>query len=409
MARVIFVNRFYWPDETATGQLLTDLAESLASRGHEVTAIASRPPGIRGGDGIRNGVRIVHVGSSRLPRGSVVSKAVDFGTFFIGACWALLHFARRGTVVVAMTDPPLLGIGAWVVARLRHARLVQWVQDIYPEIAIELAGQRWLGLIRPARNAAWRGADHCVALGDDMAAHVRQAAVPDERIAVIPNWAPAGLTSPDTPALDELRTRWDLAGKFVVVYSGNLGRVHDLEPVLDVAAVLQKRANIVFIFVGGGAQRQRLEQSAARRGLTNVLFRPPQPRAGLATALAVADVHLVSIRPGCEALVFPSKLYGIAAVGRPVIFIGPTRCEVAQCVVKNNFGYAHTRDDADGMARAIEQLAAQPAECARLREGARRFAERHSAESAADRWSELIGRVADSPRQAGRGKETPKP
>src|SRR4051812_29779531 len=117
MARVIFVNRFYWPDETATGQLLTDLAEALARRGHEVTAIASRPPGIHEADTTRNGVRIVHVGSSRLRSGSVLRKAVVFGIFFGGACCSLFRGARRDTIVAEMPDPPLIGIGAWLVTR----------------------------------------------------------------------------------------------------------------------------------------------------------------------------------------------------------------------------------------------------------------------------------------------------
>src|SRR4051794_17745940 len=121
MARVLFVNRFYWPDEPATGQLLTDLAEGLANRGHEVTVIASRPVK----DPARtehNGVAIVHVGSTRRDGAGAVSKALDWATFLLGAFWKIWRHADRNMVVVAMTDPPLLAVAAWIAVRIRAAR-----------------------------------------------------------------------------------------------------------------------------------------------------------------------------------------------------------------------------------------------------------------------------------------------
>jgi len=171
MARVIFLNRFYWPDEPATAQLLTDLAERLAARGRTVMIITSHP----GDERVprreeRNGVNIERVGSLRSTRNGLAGKAADWGTFLVAATWRLLCVARRGDIVVAMTDPPLLAIGAWFAATLRGAALFQWVQDIYPELAIELAGHRWLAAVRPLRNISWRSARGCVTLGSDMAA-----------------------------------------------------------------------------------------------------------------------------------------------------------------------------------------------------------------------------------------------
>src|SRR5687768_12333770 len=147
--RVIFVNRFYWPDEPATAQLLTDLAEGLAARHHEVIVVA-RHPGVTAVPKTeqRNGVTILRVRSSRLTKLGAIGKAVDFGTFFIAAMFRLLVVARRGDTLVSLTDPPLIGIGVWLIARLRGARLFHWVQDIYPELAIELAGQRWLRIMQ---------------------------------------------------------------------------------------------------------------------------------------------------------------------------------------------------------------------------------------------------------------------
>src|SRR5207237_1247771 len=153
--------------------------------------------------------------------------------------------------------------------------------------------------------------DGCVTLGSDMAAVLADAGVAVKKISLAPNWAPAGLAPASANAAAALRDEWGLREKFVVAYSGNLGRVHDLDPVLDLADALRADARIAFVFVGSGAQRAALEAAATRRGLANVHFRPPQPRARLAESLAVGDVHLVTLRPDCARYVFPSKLYGV--------------------------------------------------------------------------------------------------
>ena len=392
--RLIFVNRFYWPELPATGQLLSDLAEAMAQRGHEVHVITSHSgePGLPARD-LHAGVHIHRVRSRRSATVSVAHKAVDFLAFYIGALWRLWREARRGNVIVALTDPPLLGIGTWLVAAARHARLVHWVQDIYPEIAIELAGQSWLRLVRPLRNHAWRRADRCVTLGTDMAAVLTRAGVHPARIAVVPNWAPAGLAPGDVAGTAALRHAWGLDGKFVVAYSGNLGRVHDLDPVLAVAQALRDEPGIAFVFIGGGPQRHALEASARQLGLANVRFVPAQPRAQLAVALGTGDLHLVTLRPGCEALVFPSKLYGIVAVHRPVLFIGPRDCEIARIVQAGGLGQACHGSEVAGIAAAIRRIAGDPAGRTRYAQQAAQFARAHDAATATARWSALLETV----------------
>jgi glycosyltransferase involved in cell wall biosynthesis len=389
--RLVFLNRFYWPDEPATAQLLTDLAESLAAAGHEVAVITSHP----GRDSVpaeetHHGVRILRVRSPRSTRAGLLGKAATYAAFYVGALWRAFRLVRRADTLVALTDPPLIGVGAWFISALRGARLIHWVQDIYPEVAIELAGQRWLRILTPLRNLAWRRAAHCVTLGSDMAALLTHAGVPSTRISLSPNWPPAGLVPTAPAAAADLRAEWGLTGKFVVAYSGNLGRVHDLEPVLAVAAALRAEPDIVFVFIGAGAQRASLEAEATRRGLTNIQFRPPQPRARLAETLAVGDVHLVTLLPGCERLVFPSKLYGVAAVGRPVVFIGPRDCELARLVVAHHFGLAFTRDATAAIAASLRQLRDSPGRCTSLALSAAQFGEKHSVLASSARWLTLL-------------------
>ena len=393
--RVIFVNRFYWPDEPATAQLLTDLAEALAARGDDVTVIASHPgrPEVPRTE-IRRGVCIIRVRGLRGTSAGLVGKAAEFATFLGGAVWRLLWVARRGDVIVAMTDPPLLAIGAWLVAGVRRTRLVHWIQDIYPELAIELSGQRWLRALIPLRNLVWRRADACVTLGCDMAVVLAAAGVAPGKIYLVANWAPAGLVVQPVSAGDTLRTEWDLDGKFIIAYSGNLGRVHDLEPVLSLATALRDEAGIAFVFIGGGAQRAPLAAEVARRGLANVHFHPSQPRSRLAETLALGDVHLVTLLPGCERYVFPSKLYGIAAVGRPVILIAPPSCGLAQLVSEHGLGLIFDRTTTAAIAAAIRILAASPAQCARFGAASVQFADASGGlETATASWLRLLDDV----------------
>ncbi len=388
--RFVFVNRFYWPDEPATAQLLTDLAEALAARGHSVSVIASHPGGDTPSAEQRRGVAIVRVRVTRLNRCGLLGKLADFTTFYVGCLIGLIVQVRPGDIVVALTDPPLLGAGVWLAARLRRAKVIHWAQDIYPEVAVALTGNRWLGVFAPLRDLAWRRAEACVTLGSDMKRVLSRAGVEPRRLTVIPNWAPAGLDVQPAGTADALRKKWELVGKFVVLYSGNLGRVHDLAPLLDVAERLRAQPHIVFVFVGRGAQLATLQARTDERKLKNIRFQSPQPRDQLATALSLGDLHLLTLLPGCESFVFPSKLYGIAAVGRPILFVGPPDCEIATLIKARRIGRTFSRGETVAMADTITGLSFAPTECAALGNAASKFsADGGGLETAVRKWATL--------------------
>ncbi len=392
---LIFLNRFYWPDEPATAQLLADLAEGLAAAGEQVTVIAShdgRTATPR--DETRQGVRIRRVRATRWGGKTLAGRAIDYLTFSLGALIQLMRVTRRADTVVLMTDPPLLALPATALVRWRGARVIHWVQDVYPELAMALAGTTWLGILRPLRNRAWCRADACVAPGDDMAALLAGCGI--EKIAVIPNWAPAGLAPPRPEPAAMLRESLGLRGKFIAAYSGNLGRVHDLMPLLDAATALRDETDIVFAFIGNGAQRGAFEAAAKKRGLDNVRFFPPQPRALLPETLALGDVHFVTLRPGCEQLVFPSKLHGIAAVGRPVLFVGPRDCALARLVAGRGLGAIFAREEMTLLAETIRSLRDDPARRRAWGEAADKFhRESGGIEHAIAAWRKVLHAVPD--------------
>ena len=395
--RVVFVNRYYWPDELATAQLLTDLAEGLAAHGGQVVVIASHDGTASMPDReARHGVEIVRVRSTRWGHRGMAAKAADYLTFAFAARRALRARVRPGDWLVAMTDPPALAPIAATIARRANARLVHWLQDIHPEISLALSGSRLLAALSGPwmrwRDAAWQSAHACVAISRDMAGLVGEHGISPEHLRVIPDWAPGGETlTPVPPAQNELRHAWGVADKFVVAYSGNLGRVHALESVLAAAALLRNERDLVFLFIGNGPRRPALEAAARAEGLTNVRFLPPQPRSRLAESLSVGDVHLVTLLTGCERCVFPSKLYGILAVAWPVVFVGSPQCELAQSVRQHGVGLVIPPDDPAALAAALCDLRAVAERRNAMAEAAARWAhETGGLPAALAAWTKLL-------------------
>jgi colanic acid biosynthesis glycosyl transferase WcaI len=393
LPRVIFVNRVYWPSTEATAQLLTDLAEGLAARGWPVEVIAAGE-----GPAERNGVSIHRTGAGER-HGGMISRAWNFLRFQAAARRRLRQVARPGDVVVAMTDPPLLGTQLAPGAAKLGLRLVLWIQDIYPEIAAVHFGPAAGFLLTPfrqRRDRAWRQARTCVALGDDMARTLGQHGVAPGAITLIPNWAPRELAQPAAPsAIAERRQDWKVTDKFVVAYSGNLGRVHEFDTVLQAAERLRDEPGIIFLLIGRGPRLEAVTAAAERRGLGNIRMLPPEPRERLGAALAAADAHLVTLRPAYADLVFPSKLAGVLAAGRPALFVGPAAGEISRLLIADACGATFAPGDAAGLADTILRWRADPVLTCRLGSAARDVYQRTFTLAAAlDRWEQCLRRAA---------------
>lgn len=407
---LIFVNRFFYPDHSATSQMLTDLAFALSERGHATTVITSRlnyesgVPALPGEETIR-GVRIIRVATSGFGRANLIGRTADYLTFYLAAAWALVRNVRAGDTVVAKTDPPMMSVVVGPLAALRGARLVHWLQDIFPETATSLglgrgfAGRIAFGVMRRLRNASLRSGSMVVVIGERMAATVQGFGVPPERIRIIHNWADGAAVRPVADVENSLRESWDLADCFVVGYSGNLGRAHDVATLL--AAVERLEAlepdgpagkRIVWLFVGGGAQTALLQDEARKRGLTSLRFKAYQPRERLSESLSVADIHLVSLRPELEGLIVPSKYYGIAAAGRPAIFIGDHDGEVARIMRRAKAGFVIAQGDSSTLADVVLAAAADREMTRAMGRAARAaFDAEFDLPRAVTAWEQIIG------------------
>lgn len=400
--RVTFINRFYWPAETATAQLLTDLAEALAARGWHVQVVTGHSSAGLANFEIHQGVEIHRVGRRMSSAQDLVRRAFDFVFFHLGAWPALRRHGRRGDVFVALTDPPLIGLTVNLAAASRGAHLIHWVQDIYPEV-VRAVSTGFIprivsSLLRKPRDMAWRSAAACVTLGDDMRAYLQSRGTISERTHIVPNWAPRGITPPPASAVQSLREQWQVTDRFVVSYSGNFGRVHDLSHILDVAYRLRDDVRFVFLFIGNGAAFAALQRGVEDRALSNVRFLPARPRSELSVSLGAGDVQLISLRRGCEHLVFPSKLYGIAAAARPVLLLGSPESEIGRIVRDQGLGMVFRPDDVDGITSGLRSLADASDQQRLFSTGAARFdAANGGCERAVGAWEEILRRSAGLP------------
>jgi colanic acid biosynthesis glycosyl transferase WcaI len=339
---------------------MTELAESLVEQGVEVTALAGRGR-YNGGEGLApredyRGARIRRAWSTSFGKKSIAGRLFDYASFYLGATFELLRMPRHD-IVMALTTPPLIGLVALLVGRLRGMRVVSLVQDVYPDIAVAL------GALSPnslaTRILDWlnrfvlRGVDRTIVLSDCM--RDRIAAKVANRLStidVIHNWADGEKIMPlddENPFVEAN----GLGGAFVVLFSGNLGNVNEFSTVLDSADRLSARTNIVFLFVGEGAKACEIRDYALEHGLNNIRLLSYQPLSLLPLSLAAGDVSLVTLADGLAGLSVPSKTYAILAAGRPVLFVGDLKSDIARLVLDNHCGAAVAAGDSVRLSEII--------------------------------------------------------
>ncbi len=249
----------------------------------------------------------------------MLGRLANYTTYMFSSIAGALA-VRRPDVVIALTDPPPIGLIGALIAKVRRVPFVLVTKDIFPEVAIEvgvLHNVALIRLLRSLRRALFSAADRVVSIGRDMDRRLIEIGVRDDRIVTIHDWADGKLVRPLTQA-SPFRAEHGWANRFVVMHSGNVGLSQDLDTVLDAAAILQDEP-VVFVIIGDGASKSRLEQRGIDLRLTNVDFLPYQDKADLSESLGAADVHLVTLKKGLAGYIVPSKVYGILAAGKPFI------------------------------------------------------------------------------------------
>lgn len=339
--KVLLLNQCFWPDVVATGQQLTMLARRLSKRGHQVTVITSR----RGYDNQKlifsqrehlPGVEIFRVLSIGLGKASRWRRALNFGSFLL-TCAGRLLLTPKHDVVIALTSPPLISWIGSVFTRVKGGTLIFWPMDLNPDEAIaagwlkenSLAAQFLSRLLKTSMDRAAT----IIALDRFMKECIAAKGVDSGKIEVIAPARDDGVHY-DEQGREAFRRQNDLTDKFVVMYAGNHSPCNPLDTLIESAAALKSRDDIIFLFVGGGSALGEVRTFAETRGLSNIRCLPYQPYEKLSALLSSADLHVVVMGDAFRGILHPSKIYNILAVGSPFLFIGPDECHVTDLIAR---------------------------------------------------------------------------
>lgn len=386
--KLVFINRFFHPDQSATALMLGDLLEGIDRTSHECLVIASgsiHTPG--------DGVEQAHLQDVTVKRtwglskgsSSLGGRLVNFALFYLGVMAIGIRQIERGDVIVCLTDPPLISVPVQFVARIKGARVVNWLQDIYPETATTLGfgshSNALIRMLRHLRDRSWKQAQMNICIGQRMKERVARCGVPHDKLHVIPNWADENVLAPLSREDNPLRREWDLPDDSVIVcYSGNLGRAHDVDTMLNAGRrlIAEGEKHLQFLFVGGGVKHALLPDAADEPLIApHFPVRGYRPRNELRLSLAVADIHWLSLEPELEGLIVPSKFYGVIAAGRPIIFIGDPDGEIAQLISHAECGRSFRKEDVQGLMNYIRLLGSDTELRAQLGANGRRYCETH--------------------------------
>ena len=358
--RLWVVSELYYPEQGTASHLISQTAEGLADE-FEVRVLCGQPDYFQSGNQApareaHNGTLINRVQGTRFVKGGLAGRLVNALSFTLAVfLFALRHF-RRGDRILAATNPPPMPVVIGLAARLKQCRATLLVHDVYPEV-LSAAGMmrpdsllyRWLAAMFRRSYAKFDG---FVVLGQCMREVVRDKLAGRKRaIAVIPNWADEDIAPVDR-ATNAFRIEHGLAGKFIVQFSGNFGRTHDIELLLDAAKLLADRPDIVFLLVGAGAKSNLVGDG----GSDNVVFLPRQPRTVLREMLAASDLTVISFIDGMLGLSVPSRMYNVMAAGVPILASAHPDSELVREVTASESGWALKRRDASELAELIRSL-----------------------------------------------------
>jgi colanic acid biosynthesis glycosyl transferase WcaI len=410
--KVLIVNIYFHPDPTGTGLVITELACDLVAQGHDVTVITSvphygvspRPSSEPHSDGRRSlwgriahtlqsipkvrlwcedrldGIRVLRTAVYVPRRRTFWSRVLNYASFSLLALVAGLSTGPQE--VLFCTSPPLsIGVTAWLLSRLKRVPLVFNVQDIYPDAAILMGMVRhptMIGLFRRLEKFVYGRAALVTVISESARRNLLGKGVPDQKIAVIPNWVDVQHVQP-VERQNEFRRSLCLDGARIVMFAGNIGLIAGLETVLEAAARLRHRPDIRFLIVGEGTAKAELVARARDMALQNVTFLTTQPREKVPEVLGAADVHLVTLKRWMSSTSVPSKTYGIMASGRPTIAAVDEGSEVWQLIEKAEAGLCVLPEEPDALAAAIETVCDDAERRLRMGEQARAHVVRHNA------------------------------
>ena len=411
---VTILTEYFHPEEASTAQLLTELASGLTDS-FDVSVVTAYP-NYHDEDRDRlvprrethEGVEISRVRATRFDKDRIPLRVLNWLTFAFFVFVRLLRDRRRNDVKLVLSNPPILPFVTWLLKRVRGTPYVYLIYDMYPDMPIGLDVISEDGLVARAWEWAirkvYRNADQIVVLGDSMEQRLVEKMADDpgfdpEKIEVIPNWEDETFIRPMDKSENDFAHEQGTVENFTLLYSGNIGRYHELRTAIDAIALLEERgrSDVEFLIIGEGARKAELQSYVGQQNVQNVRFLSFQPLKRVPQTLTCADASLVGIVPEMEGICVSSKLYSSLATGQPVLAVVGEGDEVARVVRERDCGSFVPQGDAERAADVLAGWADDPGRAAELGANAREtFENNYTADHAIADYADLFEDLFDA-------------
>ncbi|MEB3310441.1 MAG: glycosyltransferase family 4 protein [Snowella sp.] len=386
--KLLVVNQFFPPDFAPTGQLIYELVTYLGKKGASIKVFTGQPayafnsvnPAISASAAEKqHNVSIRRTRATQVSLHRIRGKAVHGLLFTVRAILHLLRNLKRDDILLLTTAPPFLPFIGYLLHLIKGSPYVCLIYDLYPDVAEELGvipADNWLIKLWNALNRwTWREAEQVIVLSSSMKQRILQKQPRlAPKISVISNWS-----DPDWIVPLEKKENWfaqehGLTEKFTVLYSGNMGRCHDIQTILKTAHLLKGHA-VQFVFIGGGPKYKIAQNFVQQWGIDNCLFLPYQDKEVLPYSLTACDLTLVSVEEGMGGIVAPSKFYSLLATGRPIAVVCDSQCYLHDLVQKQGCGVTIANHDSQGLAEFILNLILHPELARKMGKAGRHYLE----------------------------------
>lgn len=406
--RILIYSYNYHPEPIGIAPLMTELAEGLVQQGHEVRVVTAMPnyPQRRIYDEYKGklymtekkkGVAVQRNYVWIRPNPGLLDRIMLDASFVLISLVHALKGLRPD--VILLTVPPLpVAVPAAMLGWLHRCPVILNLQDILPEAAVHtglLTNKRMIRIFEGLEKFAYWSATKISVISDGFVDNLVGKGVPENKIVLIPNWVDINFIQPLPKEESPFRKAHQLNGKFVVLYSGNIGRTQPLTALIDAAARLKHIPEIAVVIVGEEKALQDLELYRQKIDATNVLLLPFQPRKELPQMLAAADIGMVMQKENVISFNMPSKIQLLLASGRPIIASVPSTGTAAKAVQQSKGGIVVPPEDSEALAAAILDLYKNPDKAEALGKQGREYAiENYAFNTALDRYEKLFGEVS---------------
>jgi glycosyltransferase involved in cell wall biosynthesis len=401
--RVWIVSELYYPEETSTGHFITKIAEGLAAK-YPVHVLCSQPTyAVRDQKAPTyeklEGVFIHRCWGTKYNKDVLLLRLLNMVTITLSMLINAVRCIRAGDCVLVVTNPPVLPFALSLACYLRRSKCILIVHDVYPEVLIAAGISHKCSLL--TRSLGWLTTIlydqmiRIVVLGRDMKSLVeRNLPAGAQRIVIIPNWADLDFVQPLPRQNNLLLCQMGLEKKFVIQYSGNIGRTHGIEHLMNCAGQMLHESSIHFLIIGFGGKKNWLKQTIKKRKLINTTLMDYRPRSVLPISLSACDVTIISFVHGMAGVSVPSRMYNVMAAGKPIIAVADPDSELVLVVREENIGWVVSPGDIGGLRKVILEAKANPDLLVQMGQRARRAAEtKYSFERVKKAYTEMVASI----------------